>query len=64
MRQRVVRSLGVALTVVALGAVLIVSGQSFPSTQAATPTTTPVVAATPALPASGFTDVAKAVTPA
>ncbi|HEY7531360.1 MAG TPA: DegQ family serine endoprotease, partial [Nitrospiraceae bacterium] len=45
-------------------AILIVSGQSFPSTQAATQAMTPVVAATPALPANGFTDVAKAVTPA
>ncbi len=67
MRQLIHRSIGTALAVAALGIVLIWGGQFIAFSHAsssATPTATPA-AVTLAAPASnGFTEIAKAVTPA
>src|SRR5262245_53623651 len=65
MMQLVRKTLGVAAVLAAVGAVLFVASQSFtPSQAVGSPAVTAPVATTVALPANGFTEVAKAVTPA
>jgi serine protease Do len=67
MRQRLGRSLGAALTVVALGIVLMWGGQSLTISHAsnsALPSAAPSAVTMVATPSSGFAEVAKAVTPA
>ncbi|HMU56145.1 MAG TPA: DegQ family serine endoprotease [Nitrospira sp.] len=60
------RKAGLAVAVVALGATLLLGAQPFMASHASeSPGAAPVAAAVPvAVPAAGFTDVAKAVTPA
>ena len=67
MRQRLGRSLGAGLTVVALGIVLMWGGQSLTISHAsnsALPSAAPSAVTMVATPSSGFAEVAKAVTPA
>ena len=67
MRQLVRQTLGSAIAVAAVSAFLIWSGQSLPSSHASSPAAsmaTPAALTMSAAPSSGFTEVAKAVTPA
>lgn len=67
MRQLVRQTIGSAISVVALSAVLIGAGQSISSSHASgqgVSTPTPVALTMSTAPANGFTEVAKAVTPA
>jgi len=67
MRQLVRHTLGSAIAVAALGALLIWGGQSLSSSHAssaAVPAATPVALTMSTAPSNGFTEVAKAVTPA
>jgi serine protease Do len=65
MRQFVQKALSVVISMAVLGAVLFVGSQSFvPSPASGTPAATAVASPVAALPTNGFTEVAKAVTPA
>lgn len=65
MRQLVQKALGVVISMAVLGTVLFVGSQSFvPSPASGTPAATAVASPVAALPTNGFTEVAKAVTPA
>ncbi|MEP6889428.1 MAG: DegQ family serine endoprotease [Nitrospirota bacterium] len=64
MRQLNRRTIGSAVAVAALSALLIWGGQSLPTSHASSMIATPVPVAMTALPSNGFTEVAKAVTPA
>lgn len=67
MRQLVRQTIGSATAVAALSALLIWGGYSLSSSQASSPTAstpTPVALVISTAPSNGFTDVAKAVTPA
>ena len=67
MRQLVCQTSGSAIAVVALSALLIWGGHSVSSSQASSPaasTPTPVPLTMSTTPSKGFTEVAKAVTPA
>src|SRR5215813_1296448 len=65
MRQFVQKALSVVISMAVLGTVLFVGSQSFaPSPASGTPATTAVASPVAALPTNGFTEVAKAVTPA
>ena len=67
MRQLVRQTIGSAIAVAALGALLIWGGQSLSSSHASSPaasTATPVALTMSAATSNGFTEVAKAVTPA
>lgn len=68
MKQLVRQNIGNAIAVTALSALLIWGGQSLSSSHASSPAsstaTTPVALAMNAAPSNGFTEVAKAVTPA
>ena len=67
MRQLVRQTSGCAMVVAALSAFLIWGGQSLSSSHASSPaasTATPVAVTMSAAPSNGFTEVAKAVTPA
>ena len=58
------QTIGSAVAVAALSALLIWGGQSLPTSHASSTTATPVPVAMTAPPSNGFTEVAKAVTPA
>jgi serine protease Do len=59
------RTLGIAISMAVLGSVFFVGSQSLvPSPASGTPTPAAVASPVAALPANGFTEVAKAVTPA
>ena len=67
MRQLVRQTVGSAIAVAALSALLIWGGESLSSSHASGPaasTVSPVALTMSAAPSNGFTDVAKAVTPA
>ena len=65
MRQFVQKALSVVISMAVLGTVLFVGSQSFvPSPASGTPAATAVASPVAALPTNGFTEVAKAVTPA
>ena len=67
MRQLVRQTIGSAIAVAALSALLIWGGQSLSSSHASSPaasTPTPVALTMSTTPSNGFTEVAKAVTPA
>ena len=67
MRQLVRQTIGSAIAVAALSVLLISGGQSLSSSHASSPaasTATPAALTMSAAPANGFTEVAKAVTPA
>ena len=67
MRQFVRQTIGSAIAVAALSALLIWGGQSLPTSHASSPaasTATPVALTMSPAPSNGFTEVAKAVTPA
>ena len=67
MRQLVRQTNGIVIAVAALSALLIWGGQSLSSSQASSPvaaTPTPVALTMSTAPSNGFTEVAKAVTPA
>lgn len=67
MRQPVRQTIGRAIAVAALSALLIWGGQSLAPSHASSPaasTATPVAVTMNAAPSNGFTEVAKAVTPA
>jgi serine protease Do len=67
MRQLVRQTNGIAIAVAALSALLIWGGQSLSSSHASSPaasTPTPVALTMSTTPSNGFTEVAKAVTPA
>jgi len=67
MRQPVRQTLGTAIAVAALSALLIWGGQSLATSHASSPaasTATPVALTMSTAPSNGFTEVAKAVTPA
>jgi len=65
MRQFVQKALSVVISMAVLGTVLFVGTQSFvPSPASGTPAATAVASPVAALPTNGFTEVAKAVTPA
>ncbi len=65
MRQFVQKALSVVTSMAVLGTVLFVGSQSFvPSPASGTPAATAVASPVAALPTNGFTEVAKAVTPA
>ena len=58
------QTIGSAVAVAALSALLVWGGQSLPTSHASSTTSTPVPVAMTSLPSNGFTEVAKAVTPA
>jgi serine protease Do len=64
MRQLDGQTIGSAVAVAALSALLIWGGQSLPTSHASSATATSVPVAMTAPPSNGFTEVAKAVTPA
>jgi len=65
MSQPVRKTLGMLVGMAVLGTVFVLGSQSFSPYQATgSPTATTTLAAPGALPANGFTEVAKAVTPA
>ena len=67
MRQPVRQTIGSAIAVASLSALLIWGGQSLSSSHASSPaasTATPVALTMSTAPSNGFTEVAKAVTPA
>jgi len=65
MRQFVQKALSVVISMAVLGTVLFVGTQSFvPSPASGTPAATAVASPVATLPTNGFTEVAKAVTPA
>lgn len=64
MRQPVRQTIGRAIAVGALSALLIWGGQSLTTSHASNPAATPVVPMVSVAPSNGFTEVAKAVTPA
>lgn len=65
MRQFVQKALSVVISMAVLGTVLFVGSQSFvPSPASGTPAAAAVGSSVAALPTNGFTEVAKAVTPA
>ena len=67
MRQLVRQTIGSAIAVAALSALLIWSGESLSTSHASSPaasTATPVALTMSSAPSNGFTEVAKAVTPA
>ena len=64
MRQFDSQTIGSAVAVAALSALLIWGGQSLPTSHASSTTATPVPVAMTAPPSNGFTEVAKVVTPA
>ena len=65
MRRFVQKALSVVISMAVLGTVLFVGSQSFvPSPASGTPAATAVASPVAALPTNGFTEVAKAVTPA
>jgi serine protease Do len=64
MRQLDRQTIGSAVAVAALSALLIWGGQSLPTSHASSATATSVPVAMTAPPSNGFTEVAKAVTPA
>ena len=67
MRQLVRQTIGSAIAVTALSTLLIWGSQSLPFSHASSPVASPAMPGTitmNAMPANGFTEVAKAVTPA
>lgn len=64
MRQLIRQTIRSAMTVTALSALLIWGGQSLSPSHASSPAATPVPVTTAVPPSNGFTEVAKAVTPA
>ncbi|HEU5201484.1 MAG TPA: hypothetical protein VFT92_01725, partial [Nitrospira sp.] len=65
MSQLVRKTLGIVISMAVLSTVIFVGGQSFvPYPASGSPAATTVASPVAALPANGFTEVAKAVTPA
>ena len=65
MRQLVQRALGIVISMAVVSTAIFVGSQSFvPSPASGTPAATTVASPVASLPANGFTEVAKAVTPA